>query len=199
MRRSLRRALSGQALVALCSLAWLAATLEWFQGVRRVPLLREAGKNRDPLGVAGQDEGAPSREAARRLAGQEPRAVSRREEARGEWLLFTDADVRFSPRCLEDAVGYAQSAEPDHLTLATEIISREVALRSFVAAFVLVFEVTQRPWRAADPRAREAVGVGAFNLVRREVYLLAGTHRALSDRPRTRGVCYSLSIGVFRL
>ncbi len=55
------------------------------------------------------------------------------EEARGEWLLFTDADVCFSPRCLEDAVGYAQSAELDHLTLATEIISRGVALRSFVA------------------------------------------------------------------
>ncbi len=121
------------------------------------------------------------------------------EEAKGEWLLFTDADVRFAPGCLEDAVGYAQSAELDHLTLATEIIPRGIALRSFVAAFALVFEVTQRPWRAADPRAREAVGVGAFNLVRREAYRRAGTHRALSDRPRTRGVCYSLSKGVFRL
>ena len=90
------------------------------------------------------------------------------EEARGEWLLFTDADIRFAPGCLEDALGYAQGEGLDHLTLATEIISRGVLLRSFVAAFVLVFEVTQRPWRAADPRAREAVGVGAFNLVRRE-------------------------------
>ncbi len=105
------------------------------------------------------------------------------EEARGEWLLFTDADVRFAPGCLEDALGYAESERLDHLTLATEIISRGVLLRSFVAAFVLVFEVTQRPWRAADPRAREAVGVGAFNLVRREAYLRAGTHRAIRLRP----------------
>ena len=26
------------------------------------------------------------------------------EEAGGEWLLFTDADVRFSPDCLGDAI-----------------------------------------------------------------------------------------------
>jgi hypothetical protein len=37
----------------------------------------------------------------------------------------------------------------DHLTLAPEIVSRGVALKSFVTAFSLVFEVTQRPWRAA--------------------------------------------------
>jgi cellulose synthase/poly-beta-1,6-N-acetylglucosamine synthase-like glycosyltransferase len=104
-------------------------------------------------------------------------------EARGEWLLFTDADVRFSSGCLENAVGYAQGERLDHLTLATEIISRGVGLRSFVAAFVLVFEVTQRPWRAADPMAREAVGVGAFNLVRQEAYRRAGTHSAIRLRP----------------
>ncbi len=71
----------------------------------------------------------------------------------------------------------------DHLALAPEIVSRGVDLRSFVAAFVLVFEVTQRPWRAADPRAREAIGIGSFNLLRKEAYLRAGTHRAIRVRP----------------
>jgi hypothetical protein len=52
-------------------------------------------------------------------------------------------------------------------------------LKSFVAAFVLVFGVTQRPWRAQDPRTEEAVGVGAFNLLKRETYLRAGTHEAI--------------------
>lgn len=100
-----------------------------------------------------------------------------------DWLLFTDADVRFSPGCLEDALGYAVREGLDHLTLAPEIVSHGVALKSFVAAFSLVFEVTQRPWRASDPRAREAVGVGSFNLVRREAYLRAGTHRHIRMRP----------------
>ena len=103
--------------------------------------------------------------------------------AEGEWLLFTDADVRLSPGTLEWAVRYALDEDLDHLTLAPEIVSRGVALRGFVAAFVLVFEATQRPWRAADPAAREAVGVGAFNLVRREAYARAGTHAAIRMRP----------------
>jgi hypothetical protein len=52
-----------------------------------------------------------------------------------------------------------------------------------VAAFEIIFVMTQRPWRAKDPRAREHVGIGAFNLVRRDAYLEAGTHRAIRMRP----------------
>jgi Glycosyl transferase family 2 len=105
------------------------------------------------------------------------------EEAGGEWLLFTDADVRFSPDCIKDAIHYALRENLDHLTLSPELISRGIALKSFVAAFVLVFEVTQRPWRVSDPRAKESVGVGSFNLLRREAYLGTGTHRAIRLRP----------------
>lgn len=105
------------------------------------------------------------------------------EEASGEWLLFTDADVRFAPNCVELAVRYALNEGFDHLTLAPELVSRGTALKSFVAAFVLVFEATQRPWRVSDPHAKEAVGVGAFNLVRREAYRSAGTHRVIRMRP----------------
>ena len=52
-----------------------------------------------------------------------------------------------------------------------------------MAAFELMFVTTQRPWRTKDPGAREHVGIGAFNLVRREAYLEAGTHRAIRMRP----------------
>jgi glycosyltransferase involved in cell wall biosynthesis len=104
-------------------------------------------------------------------------------EAEGEWLLFTDADVRFSQDCLELAMRYAQTERLDHLTLAPELLSRGVALKSFVTAFTFVFGVTQRPWRAPDPDAKEAVGVGAFNLLKKEAYLRAGTHEAIPLRP----------------
>jgi glycosyltransferase involved in cell wall biosynthesis len=105
------------------------------------------------------------------------------EQAAGEWLLFTDADVRFAPDCIGLAVRHAIGEGLDHLTLAPELVSRGVALKSFVAAFVLVFEVTQRPWRASDPHAKESVGVGSFNLVKKEAYVRAGTHRAIAVRP----------------
>ena len=84
---------------------------------------------------------------------------------------------------LADALHYAVGEDLDHLTLSPELISRGVALKSFVAAFVLVFGVTQRPWRAQDPRAEEAIGVGAFNLLKREAYHRAGTHEEIRLRP----------------
>jgi glycosyltransferase involved in cell wall biosynthesis len=103
--------------------------------------------------------------------------------ATGEWLLFTDADVNFSENCADRAVRYATGKGLDHLTLPPEILCRSVLLRSFVAAFTLVFEMTQRPWRVGDVQAREHVGVGAFNLIRKDAYEKSGTHRAIRMRP----------------
>lgn len=104
-------------------------------------------------------------------------------ETGGEWVLFTDADVRFSPRCFRRAVECATRNGLDHLTLFPEIVSRGVLLEGFVAIFTLVFLIGQRPWRADDPRAKEHIGIGAFNLLRREVYLKLGTHQAIAMRP----------------
>lgn len=104
-------------------------------------------------------------------------------QAGGEWLLFTDADVRFKPSCLRYAMDYAVRNRLHHLTLPPDIVSRSVLLGSFVAAFTLIFEITQRPWRASDPEAGEAIGVGAFNLIQRDVYEEIGGHRDIAMRP----------------
>jgi cellulose synthase/poly-beta-1,6-N-acetylglucosamine synthase-like glycosyltransferase len=104
-------------------------------------------------------------------------------EATGEWLLFTDADVIFSHDCSEKAVRYAIDNGLDHLTLPPEILCKGILLRSFVAAFTLIFEMTQRPWRVSDPQAQEHVGIGAFNLIRKDAYERSGTHRAIRMRP----------------
>jgi glycosyltransferase involved in cell wall biosynthesis len=39
------------------------------------------------------------------------------EASSGEWLLFTDADVRFKPDVLRRAISLAQAQNLDHLTL----------------------------------------------------------------------------------
>jgi glycosyl transferase family 21 len=44
---------------------------------------------------------------------------------------------------------------------------------------MVVFNATQRPWLAYDPRRKNAIGIGAFNLVRREAYRRAGGHGAI--------------------
>ncbi|QIN79158.1 glycosyltransferase [Rubrobacter marinus] len=104
-------------------------------------------------------------------------------EAGGEWLLFSDADVHLAPGCLARAVACATRDGLDHLTLSPDVLSRGTLLSAFVATFYLIFTLVARPWLAKDPRRKESVGVGAFNLVRRDAYLAAGTHRAIALRP----------------
>jgi glycosyltransferase involved in cell wall biosynthesis len=99
--------------------------------------------------------------------------------ARGEWLLFTDADITFRPDALRRAVAYAEEAHADHLVLFPTTILHSVGERMMIAFFHSLFFFGHRPWKVADPKARDFMGVGAFNLVRRTTYDAIGTHRAL--------------------
>jgi len=221
----------------LGALAWLVASVEWFRGIGRVPLL-EATKVPEPdrypsvsVVVAARDEVRAVGEAVGSLLAQDYPgpfqvvAVDDRStdgtgevlgrlasedaklkvlrvqelppgwlgkthaqglgagEAAGEWLLFTDADVRFSPGAVRRAVAFAKEGGLDHLVLFPEVVSKGVLLRGFVGAFAGFFLMGFRPWRARDARFRSYVGVGAFQLVRRGAYEAVGGHRRIRLRP----------------
>ncbi len=91
------------------------------------------------------------------------------ENSESEYLLFTDADVLFSPSVLRRALVYARDTEADHL-----VVLPTVQVKSWGEGVLLGFLQTlgvwvSRPWKVEDPRARHDVaGVGAFNLVRRQ-------------------------------
>jgi len=101
------------------------------------------------------------------------------KEATGEWLLFTDADVIFKPESLCRAVAYAERAGADHLVLFPRMIMKGVGERMMIAFFQTLFVFGHRPWKVADPNSKDHMGVGAFNLVRRNVYEAIGTYQAL--------------------
>ena len=103
--------------------------------------------------------------------------------ARGELLLFTDADVVMKPDTLLRAAGYMQAERLDHLTAAPRIIMPGVLLQTFGVAFGMFFSFFTRPWKVRDPRSRAHIGIGAFNLVRADTYRRIGTHRAIAMRP----------------
>src|SRR2546423_974415 len=105
------------------------------------------------------------------------------DRATGDWLLFTDADVVFARGALRQAVAYAAAERLDHLTLAPLLVARGVALRAFVAFFGYAFIALWGAYLANDPKSKRGVGIGAFNLVRKEAYERIGTMRALSLRP----------------
>ena len=101
------------------------------------------------------------------------------QQATGDWLLFTDADVLFKPDVLRRAVAYAEAERADHLVLFPRMIMKQPGEKMMIAFFQALFVFGHRPWKVADPKARDHMGVGAFNMVRRPVYDAVGTYRAL--------------------
>jgi len=101
------------------------------------------------------------------------------QQASGDWLLFTDADVLFKPDSLRRAIAYAEAERADHVVLFPRMIMKRPGERMMIAFFQVLFVFGHRPWKVADPKARDHMGVGAFNMVRRSVYDVVGTYRAL--------------------
>jgi len=99
--------------------------------------------------------------------------------AAGEWLLFTDADVMFKPESLRRALAYAEAEKADHLVVFPRMIMKRPGEYMMIAFFQTMFMFGHRPWKVADPKARDHMGVGAFNLVRRSVYEAVGTYERL--------------------
>jgi hypothetical protein len=99
--------------------------------------------------------------------------------ATGDWLLFTDADILYKPSTLRRAIAYAESVRADHLVLFPRMLLHSPGERIMIAFFQILFTFGHRPWKVADPKTKDHIGVGAFNLVRRSAYEAVGTYRAL--------------------
>lgn len=105
------------------------------------------------------------------------------ERARGDWILFADADVVMRPNLLGRVLRYAIEQRFDHIALAPEFHMPGLILETFNVGFVLSFYAFMRPWKAKDPRSRRFIGIGAFNLVRAAAYERAGGHAKIRLRP----------------
>jgi len=105
------------------------------------------------------------------------------KQARGDLLLFTDADVMMKPDTVSLAVHYLIDRQLDHLAATPEPAVKGTLLQMFVGTFVLFFMIFTRPWRAPRPQSKRHIGIGSFNLVCRCAYEKAGTHQAIAMRP----------------
>jgi glycosyltransferase involved in cell wall biosynthesis len=101
------------------------------------------------------------------------------QQATGNWILFTDADVLFKPDALRRVIAYSEAEKADHLVVLPRMIMNLPGERMMMAFFQTLFVFGHRPWKVADPKARDHMGVGAFNLVRRSAYNAVGTYQAL--------------------
>jgi len=105
------------------------------------------------------------------------------ERAAGDYLLFTDADVVMEKSTLARAMQQVRTENIDHLALIFEIKVPGGLLNAMVLEVGAGLLFIYRPWKAGDPESSYHMGVGAFNLVRREAYEKAGRHEEIKMWP----------------
>jgi glycosyltransferase involved in cell wall biosynthesis len=102
------------------------------------------------------------------------------EKSTGEWLLFTDADVRFAPDALRRAANLVKERSVDHLTLFCDVEMTGFWDKVLLTFFGMAFHLATDPYRVSNPNSRAYLGVGAFQMVKRSIYEAVGTHRRLA-------------------
>lgn len=106
-------------------------------------------------------------------------------QARGAWLLFTDADTRWKPGAVAALVAFAEERQVDLLTtfprqILSSALERVVAPELVATLFALTSPVAVNSTRRRDA----ALANGQCILLRRAVYEAVGGF----DRPEMRGV-----------
>jgi glycosyltransferase involved in cell wall biosynthesis len=110
-----------------------------------------------------------------------PHALQRGcEQADGSWIVFTDADVHFAPTVLRRVLSLVREQHIDHLSLLARTEMVGFWEHVVITYFALGFWVGVEPWQTANPRSERYVGIGAFQMIRREVYDAIGQHRRLA-------------------
>jgi glycosyltransferase involved in cell wall biosynthesis len=97
--------------------------------------------------------------------------------AKGEWILFTDADCWLKPDVVARALRVAEREGADHVTLTPGTDATSLGARAWHLAFL----ITLANWFSGvnRDRPRAYLGMGAFNLVRAAAYRECGGYEAL--------------------
>ena len=102
-------------------------------------------------------------------------------QARGEWILATDADMIFEPSAVRSALDRALEAKADALTLIPRFEAQSFWERVMIPTWAWVFLMFTLFYRSNDPKTDRAVGIGGFFLLRRTVLDLVGGYEVLKD------------------
>lgn len=90
--------------------------------------------------------------------------------ASGDWLLFSDADIHFAAGALRRAMAYAKQSQADLLALFPRVLTNSFWLSVAVRSFGLLFLLTTRAAQVHRADNNYYIGIGAFNLVRHQIF-----------------------------
>jgi glycosyltransferase involved in cell wall biosynthesis len=102
--------------------------------------------------------------------------------ARGELLLFVDADLIYAPAAVAAAVAYLQAQDLALLSLFPHLEMHGFGEIASMPMMPMVFHTFMPTWISNHTRfARLALGGGTGNLVERDIYERSGGHEELRD------------------
>jgi cellulose synthase/poly-beta-1,6-N-acetylglucosamine synthase-like glycosyltransferase len=103
-------------------------------------------------------------------------------EARGEWLLFTDADTEYVPHTLHELLGRAEREGIQLLSLSPGQVMYTWWEKAVLPMVYVWLAERFRFEEVNDPASPVAAANGQFILIRRNTYERVGGHEAVRDK-----------------
>lgn len=103
------------------------------------------------------------------------------KQAKGEWLLFTDADTMHEPGNLTRALHEAGKAKAAMLSYSPRQIVIGFWHRALMPLVFSELALAYPPDRVSDPESALAAANGQFILVKSEAYFAVGGHAAVAE------------------
>ena len=100
-------------------------------------------------------------------------------QAKGEYLLFTDADVHFAPDTLRRAAARMHNHKLDHLCLLFRMTAPSRLLSMLIVDSLSSAFSLAKPWLVSKPGSRYFIGAGGFNMIRKNFYHSFGGHHLI--------------------
>ena len=100
-------------------------------------------------------------------------------QAKGEFLLFTDADVHMAPDTLRRATAKMQAFQLDHLCLLFRMTAPSRLLCLLIADSLSAAFSLAKPWLVRKPESPYFIGAGGFNMIRKSFYHSFGGHHPI--------------------
>lgn len=108
--------------------------------------------------------------------------ISGARQARGGWLLFTDADTVHLPGSLARALNEAKAGHAALLSYSPEQVVSGFWEKAVMPVIFAELAAQYRPSEVSDPNSPAAAANGQYILISREAYDAVGGHAAVADK-----------------